>query len=545
MLTTSTTPIKHTPTDQEQSQLTQLSDFFKQQLKTPNEIYINASGEVVYQAQDQKPIVGFSRIYHYARTKQLDIATALSQDILKIETRYKAKVKIISQMKLNLILKEYENKQPDMANVVKILSRELQPLFTVKKRDDKIKTYDPCVNITQYANDYHEIVPQTPDALQCFVDAVTHPKLGEVVFYLGLFAQLEIDERTAVKGLEAKDHETFVAALKHRFYQFAQSSTVVDEIFYQYKRLFRNSETQLEKLNKILELIKKLGKIAAENIELEVLYDGYPRERPLAGRYTLKAVCDTRFEEGRKFTFSDKMMIQEIQDAAAAQPDHVPIVVDDAGLKAVVAVTNKLKNAYVKLFDALLYRVEYKKLDLTEQEIIPQLLKLLGVLDAESLIRHTSYANPEASGSAKVSPFERVINIGNAELFKEMWIKCQGTKALTQELSDELVICIGKAKIADEARHAMLEILFVRGVALPLHAERRAEFWANIEKRPVKFLAAESYFGFFAKGCVSRVVGEMEAVNPYFNFYLADMIVSYVWPEESIKPARDVFRQRR
>lgn len=540
LTTTSPKPFLKHIDEKDQALLKHLSSLFL----SKNTVFINESGEIVYQEPDQKPILGFVDIYYFAKEKGIKIFEELGENLLALEEKYKQKAKLIPELILKKALDEYESEHPNMTNVVKILSREIKPLARIERG----LVYDQGVE----HSDFVELLDQNPDFLTCYIDAVTHPKLGELIRHIKLLQGVLVNDPSfsaVIQDIEAKDHDELISIIKNRLIQFIESNSLLNSIAHHIDRLFSCLVDAEKNFNELIKMIKQVGKICIENAGLaENLYEIRVHNAP----YTVKQVIENALER-HKIKFEQKIAVLKVKETLDAQPDYVPpaSTQDDLVEKRLASLNDTVNQDNLYLLNQLLCRIEDKKSKLRKEEIA-LVIKLMSIIDAESLNNYKTpvyvyKGKPFRELESYTTPLIRAVNIGDVELFNVIWKKIQ-TVSNAPSL-DEIVIEIAGSKIPDDVKKVRLQFLFEQGASVPETVlepapKKEAALKSARKEALTKPISEEPYFDLIKQASADRIKSEEKALDACLTRDPIGIILNYCWPVECVSAVRQGFFTR-
>lgn len=489
--------------------LIELSDFFYDFLAIENEVYIDdASGKIVYHQQDKEPVIGFVHIYHHAREIGTYIDEDLGKDCFEIENAIKCNV---SALRLKQALDEYESKTPDITKVVKIFSRQgaTFPHLGAPSSDPGV---DP--------DTYNGFATDSPDYLACYVAAVTHPLLGEVIHYLKLFTDLNVDETRAVEGIQAKNHDEFISSLKERLLNAIKAELVLDPLFDTFKAIVVNNARDLWQVNQLIDMIKKIGKKYLNTILMPIRTFTF-RAHILSEKCSFAAFVKLIIDIAKLDNFKLQMALQKINHAIEAQPDVMPMPVEslDCSKRMALALREMNKNE-VRFFDRRLEMINKDETHFPQEDIL-QLMKLLNIIDSATL----KSLNSPGFLFGYTSALQRAIRIGDFDLFAAIFHKIFSASMLPREKFPSATITDAvEAKLSADKKKRILHFLFANGVELPqktddLDAFMRVEKFSQEQREVMEQVLAEI------------IPAQREAVTCHLTRDTGGVVMGYCWPE--------------
>lgn len=501
---------------QDQTLLLRLSILFEESLSNEersitNMVYLSEKGEIVYLEQSKEPIIGFVNLCDYADEKKIPISENLGKNLFMLEERSKE----INNLKIKQLIDVYDSKEPNIHQIIKILNRE-----------EKNCAPNSLLDFSYYFN----LLNRDPGFLSCYIDAIVHPTLGELIGHLRLFENLGFGDATLhTTVININDHAGLLSVLKNRMIKCIEAKRLIEKIASLLGKLDINNKDYKQELNHVLEMIKLLGKKYAQCITIDTFI--------LFGRSHSKETLDSflkKIKDHQALSFKQKISISKLTEALDSQPDEIPMTLTSESIAEFNSLLKTICENNLKLVDEMLCKLLLIKHGINDipclnaaKIIVSQIKKLLTILDGKELYNYQSTGNGPTIDHAI---YTRCLRLGEKKLFKAIWSKIQKSYPTIPPFNETLDYGV---------RNTMIHFLFKLGAEFP--DEKNLDIYdketqGRIQRVYNKHIVSAAF--------IACVASEMNVLACYLRSPdVTDLVFSYFRPLESVSLGRKYIQQ--
>lgn len=524
----SSTPINQKPlNEQDQALVTEFNTWANNNLSTkPVSIYMNRNCELVYLQEDQKPLIGFASIYHFAREMKHEIPDEFAQRLDTLEATHKNVP--MRNMKLWRLLEEYKNPHPDMRHVIEVLctqnQRKPQDPFATN-REDK---YYPFINPSAF----EEFLDEGPEYLDVYLDAMQLPELRQLITCLWQLREKKLEELTFFAGMEVKDHQQLMSCFPLEFKKQLQIKQTLQTIVDKFRKLIKDNVPS-DQLDELIKLMMNVGKKYSRQVKVYVDMDfgtWHVGGGPFSS-LTLEEMFLTYMPD-KDVPIRARMAIRKLQEVLKNQPEDLLVLSSEDSVA--MPEPEDLTSKHLRLLDELIFRIEFERAKFPQAEK-QQILRLIQMVDGVSLSRYNAkighFIEAHRDWDARTL-LKCTINAGDIEVFEAIWNKIQQAVTPPDKPDADLIPFVAKADLTDDIKKHIIKLFFAAGADVP-DMSAMAEHQVKIIK--------QAYVECFA----STVADEMDVIDSHLTQDTTNL-VEYFCREvsEVVQPARQLVTQR-